>query len=206
MNNVNPTSILFIKDQKYAYTIDKVDYENNKMIWFVSTNIIVNYSIDVSTYLVLGKYENVSINVNNLTTIINPCLSLSQVPKFNQLVKGVIQTIKLSDYTFKINFLKSSVFTLYQVRKDINDTTRLIRNLSQIDWINDFYLNQPFTPTTIMENEHKKYVFVIESVGIENNNLIWIVRTIQILNLSTTINTLENDLFGTFLFVIDQIW
>ena len=175
------------------------------MIWFVSTNIIVNYSIDVSTYLVLGKYENVSINVNNLTTIINPCLSLSQVPKFNQLVKGVIQTTKLSDYTFKINFLECSVFTLYQLRKDINDTTRIIRNLTQIDWINAFYLNQPFTPTAIMENEHKKYVFIIESVGIENNNLIWIVRTIQILNLSATINTLENDLFGTFSFVIDAV-
>ena len=205
LNDVNPTSILFIKDKKYAYTIEKVDYKNNKMIWFVSTNIIVNYSIDVSTCIVPGKYENVRINVNNLTPIINPCLSLSQVPKFNQLVKGVIQTTKLSDYTFKINFLKSSVFTLYQVRKDINDTTRIIRNFTQIDWINAFYLNQPFKPTAIMENEHKKYVFIIESVGIENNNLIWIVRTIQILNLSTTINTLENDLFGTFSFVIDFV-
>ena len=102
LNNVNPTSILFIKDQKYAYTIEKVDYKNNKMIWFVSTNIIVNYSIDVSTCIVPGKYENVSINVNNLNLIINPCLSLSQVPKFNQLVKGVIQTTKLSDYIVKI--------------------------------------------------------------------------------------------------------
>lgn len=219
-NNINPSSMLFIKNKKYAFIIDTVEYINKKMIWYISTTSIINNSNDVLTNFELGKFTNTEINVNNLTIINNQSQPQPQpqletqsetqpqirINKFNQLVKGKVKITKIDTFTFIIKFHKASDFTLYQVKNDVNNANYLIENISSANWISLYNNNQSYQPITIMQRKGKKYAFTIINAELINNNMTWIVSTNTILNSSKILPNLNNNHFGKFSFVIDWIY
>ena len=120
-------------------------------------------------------------------------VSSSALPEFDQIVRGKVKSVKTGPHTYRITFLQSSDFTLYQVwTKNGNNSRRLVLDDNSKQWQQDIIDSQKqsgFEPTAIMEVNNCLYAFVITNAYFNKcKKLTFEVTTKPIDNLSKTVN------------------
>jgi len=201
-----PTIIMAQPPEKWAFVLQNVKYNDNKMTWKVTTKPIVNTSTTVYKKLITGELKQMRFDVGAITYVKNPCPPVYNNPLFNQIIIGNVIIKKLKENEFKIIFKKSGKITFYQVWS-VNNDKRQIYTTNAFAWTNYLILNTDFKPTTVMEIENCRYAFVIKSVKyLGKNKMSWIVSTKEIANLSTIVsNNLKPGIFDNVRFDVDSI-
>ena len=113
-------------------------------------------------------------------------------PGFDQVVKGNVDIKQLSKKKYKITFSEIGKFLIYQTWSDssqpLNDNRSVYYQKAK-KWINNFNSlneslkasNKPlFTPTTVMEIDNHKYVFVIHKAKLSKGRAVFEVSTEEI--------------------------
>ena len=136
--------------------------------------------------------------------------NITNQPEFDQIVRGKVKSVKTGEQTYRITFLQSSDFTLYQVwTKNGNNSRRLVIDDNSKKWQQVIIDNQKqsgFEPTAIMEVNNCLYAFVITNAYFNKcNKLTLEVSTKQINNLSKTVkNRVKTGIFNAR-FDIDSV-
>ena len=134
----------------------------------------------------------------------------SNIPKYDQIVRGDVKICKTGEQKYKITFMKEREFTLYQVWTPNGDNTqRLVLTDSSKKWQERLIAEQKatgFAPTTLMEVGDCKWAFVITNAYFEKNRLVFEVSTEPIVNLSKTVQKgLKTGYFKNARFDIDSL-
>jgi hypothetical protein len=102
---------------------------------------------------------------------------------YDQVLSGDIEIKKRNKHSYKIIFNKISKVLVYQTWSDISNDLNKKRNCSYQKakyWILNNFSDNSFQPTTVMEIDNKKYIFVITNAKFKNGHAIFYVSTKEI--------------------------
>ena len=102
---------------------------------------------------------------------------------YDQVLSGDIEIKKRNKHSYKIIFNKISKVLVYQTWSDISNDLNKKRNCSYQKakyWILNNFSDNSFQPTTVMEIDNKKYIFVITNAKFKNGHATFYVSTKEI--------------------------
>lgn len=185
ISNLIPTSTLSYGGNNFICTISSVSIIDDKMEWVISTSKIVNNSSNFKTFLNTGIFS-AKITINDLFPI-----NSSDIPAknyYSQLIQDNVNVIRNSENVFTITFSSNIKITSLQTWPD-KDSYRLIYNIDDSAFVDNFKINQPFQPTGILLFNNKLYSFLLNNANYSNGKIVITAATASIVDNSQLVST-----------------
>jgi len=135
------------------------------------------------------------------------------VPKreYDQVVKGDVSIKQKGENKYKIVFNQISDFLVYPVWSDKTPNSnnhRNVYNLKASDWVRVAFPsppgNPPFQPTTVMELDLSRFVFVITNAKVKHKKVVFTVSVKEIDHKTTPLTQIPIGSFRNVRFDIDS--